>query len=154
MTPMDGIKRIAPTRLLRLPGALVIDVREYAAREYVAPEYVAPEYVAAEYDVREYDVRELAARESDVREHGTRRHGVHVPAPFANVLRVPMSELSDRLRELPDETLYIVCEWGLKSRRVVAYLSELGFDAVDVDGGLAALDALDDEDASAGVSTA
>jgi rhodanese-related sulfurtransferase len=105
MTAMDGMKRIAPTRLLGLPSALVVDVRE---------------------------------------------HGVHVPVPFANVLRVPMSELSDRLIELPDERLYIVCEWGLKSRRIVAYLTELGFDAVDVDGGLVALDG---EDASAGVST-
>jgi rhodanese-related sulfurtransferase len=106
MAPMDGMKRIAPTRLLDLPTALVVDIREYGAR---------------------------------------------VPAPFVNVLRVPMSELADRLIELPDETLYIVCEWGLKSRRVVAYLTELGFDAVDVDGGLVALDG---EDAAAGVSTA
>lgn len=95
MTPTDGRKRIAPIRLLGLPSALVIDVRE---------------------------------------------HGVPGAAPFPNVLRVPMSEISDRLVELPSETLYIVCEWGLKSRRVVAYLSGLGFDAVDVEGGLAALD--------------
>jgi rhodanese-related sulfurtransferase len=79
-----------------------------------------------------------------------REHGVPGVAPFPNVLRVPMSELSDRLIELPSETLYVVCEWGLKSRRVVPYLCGLGFDAVDVDGGLAALDG---EDASAGVPT-
>lgn len=105
MTPTDGSKRIAPTQLLGLPGALVIDVRE---------------------------------------------HGVAGAAPFPNVLRMPMSEISDRLIELPPETLYIVCEWGLKSRRVVAYLTGMGFDAVDVEGGLAALD---DEGAAAGVST-
>lgn len=78
-----------------------------------------------------------------------REHGAPGAAPFANVLRVPMSELSDRLIELPPERLYVVCEWGLKSRRVVAYLTALGFQAVDVEGGLAALDG---EGASTGVS--
>lgn len=77
-----------------------------------------------------------------------REHGALPAAPFRNVLRAPMSELSDRLIELPSETLYIVCEWGSKSRRVASYLVGLGFDAVVVDGGLAAVD---DEGASAGV---
>lgn len=88
----------------------------------------------------------LSALVVDIREHG-----VPGSAPFTNVLRVPMSEVSDRLVELPVGTLYIVCETGLKSPRVVSYLVGLGFDAVDVQGGLAALDG---EDAAAGATTA
>jgi rhodanese-related sulfurtransferase len=78
------------------------------------------------------DVRRIdGALVLDVREYGA--NGV---APFERVLRMPMSEVGDRVPELPRCSLYVLCEDGLKSRRVAAYLWGLGFDAVVVSGGL------------------
>jgi rhodanese-related sulfurtransferase len=48
-----------------------------------------------------------------------------------------MSELPGRLSEVPaDEPLYVVCRSGGRSARVVAYLAQQGYPAVNVDGGM------------------
>ena len=48
-----------------------------------------------------------------------------------------MSELAGRLGELPDDDpLYVVCRSGGRSARVVAYLTQQGYPAVNVDGGM------------------
>lgn len=58
-------------------------------------------------------------------------------APGARHL--PMSELTGRLGELPDDDpLYVVCRSGGRSARVVAYLAAQGHPAVNVDGGMQA----------------
>ena len=58
-------------------------------------------------------------------------------APSATHL--PMSELTARLDELPEEDpLYVVCRSGGRSARVVAYLANQGYPAVNVDGGMQA----------------
>ena len=58
-------------------------------------------------------------------------------APTARHL--PMSELTARLDELPDDDpLYVVCRSGGRSARVVAYLAAQGYPAVNVDGGMQA----------------
>ena len=58
-------------------------------------------------------------------------------APTARHL--PMSELTARLDELPDDDpLYVVCRSGGRSARVVAYLAGQGYPAVNVDGGMQA----------------
>ena len=58
-------------------------------------------------------------------------------APTARHL--PMSELTARLDELPDDDpLYVVCRSGGRSARVVAYLAGQGDPAVNVDGGMQA----------------
>ena len=50
-----------------------------------------------------------------------------------------MSELTGRLDELPDDDpLYVVCRSGGRSARVVAYLAQQGYPAVNVDGGMQA----------------
>ena len=50
---------------------------------------------------------------------------------------LPMSELTARLGELPDDDpLYVVCRSGGRSARVVAYLAGQGYPAVNVDGGM------------------
>jgi rhodanese-related sulfurtransferase len=52
---------------------------------------------------------------------------------------VPMSELPSRLAELPrDRTMFILCAVGGRSAHVTAWLVAQGFDAANVDGGLAA----------------
>ena len=58
-------------------------------------------------------------------------------APTARHL--PMSELVERLGELPDDDpLYVVCRSGNRSARVVAYLAHQGYPAVNVAGGMQA----------------
>src|SRR3954468_22572160 len=56
-------------------------------------------------------------------------------APGARHL--PMSQLTARIAELPDDDpLYVVCRSGARSARVVAYLAGQGYPAVNVDGGM------------------
>jgi len=52
---------------------------------------------------------------------------------------LPMSQLTERIAEIPTEDpLYVVCRSGGRSARVVAYLTQQGFPAVNVDGGMQA----------------
>lgn len=52
---------------------------------------------------------------------------------------VPMSQLSERITELPHETQIIcVCHLGGRSAAVSAALNRAGFDAVNLTGGMAA----------------
>jgi rhodanese-related sulfurtransferase len=56
-------------------------------------------------------------------------------APGAQHL--PMSELTGRIAELPDDDpLYVVCRSGGRSARVVAFLAGQGYPAVNVEGGM------------------
>ena len=48
-----------------------------------------------------------------------------------------MSELAGRMGDIPaDDPLYVVCRSGGRSARVVAYLTQQGFPAVNVAGGM------------------
>lgn len=49
---------------------------------------------------------------------------------------LPMSTLQDHLDELPDGTIYVLCHSGGRSARVVQFLEQQGYDAVNVDGGI------------------
>ncbi|GAA3598288.1 rhodanese-like domain-containing protein [Klugiella xanthotipulae] len=80
-------------------------------------------------------ITDLAARERpvviDVRE-GDEYAGGHIP----DSLNLPMSGILDRLGELPEGVLHIVCASGGRSAQVVAYLRRLDYDAVNVEGGV------------------
>lgn len=69
----------------------------------------------------------------DVREQQEWDAG-HAP----NAQHLPASELMARLDELPDDeqNLFIVCRSGGRSRQVVQWLTQNGFDAIDVTGGM------------------
>lgn len=57
-------------------------------------------------------------------------------APSAVLL--PMSELGNRLDELPAGEFYVICHSGMRSARVTEALQELGHEAVNVSGGMLA----------------
>ena len=52
-------------------------------------------------------------------------------------VHIPMSELVERLDEVPaDQQVLVVCKVGGRSARVVQYLVQSGREAVNLDGGL------------------
>lgn len=79
-------------------------------------------------------VAQLAARTGtpliDVRERDEFAGG-HVPG----AVNIPMSEIGDRLGELPDGAFDVICQLGGRSARVVQALEARGYDATNVDGG-------------------
>ena len=86
--------------------------------------------------VPEVSVAELppGATLLDVRESDEWAAG-HAPG----ATHLPMSELTARTDELPDEDpLYVVCRSGGRSARVAAYLAAQGYPAVNVEGGMQA----------------
>jgi len=74
---------------------------------------------------------ELAA--VDVREPGEWDAG-HI----AGALWIPMGEFADRLSELPQGRLAIVCRSGVRSGVVADWLERSGVDAVNLAGGMQA----------------
>ncbi|HEX2296964.1 MAG TPA: rhodanese-like domain-containing protein [Pseudonocardiaceae bacterium] len=73
----------------------------------------------------------------DVREDDEWTAG-HAPT----AVHVPMGQVSQRMDEItaafPDRQVPVVCRSGSRSARVTAFLSELGLDAVNVEGGMKA----------------
>lgn len=68
----------------------------------------------------------------DVREPVEWHHG-----RIAGALHVPISQLPDRLAELPvDRQLLVVCKVGGRSAQATAFLVQKGFDAVNLAGGM------------------
>ncbi|QLK86292.1 rhodanese-like domain-containing protein [Staphylococcus sp. 17KM0847] len=54
-----------------------------------------------------------------------------------NTKHIPMQEITQHLKSFDaDKTYYIVCAGGVRSARVVDYLTENGIDAVNVEGGM------------------
>jgi rhodanese-related sulfurtransferase len=90
-----------------------------------APELSATEVAAA------LERGELAA--VDVRESGEWDAG-HI----AGALWIPMGEFADRVSELPEGRLAIVCRSGARSGVVADWLVHSGVDAVNLTGGMEA----------------
>ncbi len=86
----------------------------------------------------EITVQELHERDGvtviDVREPFEFEDG-HVPGA-ANVPLQTVPDAVDRLD--PDETLYVICQHGVRSERAAGYLESRGFDVVNVVGGTSA----------------
>jgi rhodanese-related sulfurtransferase len=73
----------------------------------------------------------------DVRENDEWAAG-HAP----RAVHVPMGQVAQRLEELattfPDGPVHVVCRSGGRSSRVTAYLTQAGWHAVNVEGGMRA----------------
>lgn len=69
------------------------------------------------------DVRE----DIELRETGTIKGAVHIP----------MMSVPNKINEIPkDREIYILCRSGRRSYDVSAYLCELGYDVVNLAGGI------------------
>ncbi len=67
----------------------------------------------------------------DVREPVEYQYG-HIDG----AVHVPLNDLPARLGELPDARTLVVCKVGGRSAQAVAYLSQQGYDVVNLDGGM------------------
>ena len=67
----------------------------------------------------------------DVREHAEWQHG-HIDG----ALHIPLSLLPTRVGELPQGQTLVVCKIGGRSAQAVAWLQQLGYDAVNLAGGM------------------
>lgn len=69
------------------------------------------------------DVRE----DYELEETGTIKGAIHIP----------MNEVPNRLNEIIKEReIYILCRSGVRSYNVAKYLNELGYEAINLDGGI------------------
>lgn len=89
-------------------------------------------------DIAQIDVEELAAQgEScpliDVRETDEYLTG-HVPG----ALSFPMSEIADRVDDLPPGPLNVICQAGGRSQKVCEFLAGQGLGVTNVAGGTGA----------------
>ena len=67
----------------------------------------------------------------DVREQVEFDHG-HIDG----AVHVPLGELADRVGDVPDGQVLVVCKVGGRSARAVGWLVQQGRDAVNLDGGM------------------
>lgn len=57
------------------------------------------------------------------------------------VINIPVQDLEERIEELDtlkNETIYVICRAGIRSRNAAMILKSHGFDAVNVKGGMIA----------------
>ncbi|WP_121257529.1 rhodanese-like domain-containing protein [Nocardioides ferulae] len=57
-------------------------------------------------------------------------------AHIDGAVHIPLMELPQRLAEVPDGQVLVVCKIGGRSAQAVAYLNQQGLDAVNLDGGM------------------
>jgi rhodanese-related sulfurtransferase len=69
----------------------------------------------------------------DVREDGEWRAG-HAP----DAVHIPMSAITERVSEIPEGCVYVICRSGHRSAQVAAWLVAQGHEAVNVAGGMQA----------------
>ncbi len=69
-----------------------------------------------------------------------REEGEHERTRVPGVPLIPMSTLADRVHELPDGPLVLLCRSGARSARVAEYLTSLGTygEVANLDGGIIA----------------
>lgn len=95
---------------------------------------VSVEAVPAEFDQPPGQTEAAAAVLLDVREDDEWQLG-HAPG----AVHIPLSDIPARYGELdPDADLYVICRQGGRSMEAVKYLVNIGYEAVNVAGGMVA----------------
>jgi rhodanese-related sulfurtransferase len=66
---------------------------------------------------------------------------VREPAELAEVRTevaqpLPMSTITEHLADLPEGPVYVMCKVGGRSAKVVEFLTQQGYDAINVTGGI------------------
>ncbi|QYJ03468.1 rhodanese-like domain-containing protein [Nocardioides panacisoli] len=51
-------------------------------------------------------------------------------------IHIPLSQLTERVQEVPEGQSLVVCKVGGRSAQAVAYLGQLGHDVVNLEGGM------------------
>ena len=60
----------------------------------------------------------------------------HAPAHVPGSLNIPLNELPSRLADLPNGTIYLLCGSGKRSSQAERILTDHGYTAVNVAGGI------------------
>jgi len=87
-------------------------------------------------DVPEITIDELEARQAggspvlDVREPDEYENG-HVPG----AIHIPLGDVPDRLGDIPEGDLLVICQMGGRSRKAAEFLIAQGHSATNVAGG-------------------
>jgi rhodanese-related sulfurtransferase len=85
-------------------------------------------------DVPEITIDDLAEA-SEVPVLDVRTPEEYESGHVAGAVLIPMSELVDRVDEVPTGTLHVICATGARSRRAAEFLRVRGVDAKNVAGG-------------------
>jgi rhodanese-related sulfurtransferase len=59
-------------------------------------------------------------------------------AHVEGAVHVPLGQLPERVAELPDERVVVVCRSGARSGRATVWLNRNGYEAVNLEGGMQA----------------
>lgn len=82
-------------------------------------------------------VAELANNRGDYHVLDVRESEEHGLACLAGTINIPLGELAGRSSELPtDRPVAILCHHGIRSAHAAAYLSSIGYDTVNIEGGI------------------
>jgi rhodanese-related sulfurtransferase len=93
----------------------------------------------AAMDIAEIDIAELARRrEQGVPVLDVRQSEEYEEAHVPGVVLIPLDQLPDRLPEVPDGELYVICRMGGRSAKAVEFLAAQGIEATNVAGGTTA----------------
>lgn len=88
--------------------------------------------------IEEISVTDLAALGPGIRLVDVREEWEFDEARVAYAANIPMGTVPDRLDDLGDGPLYVMCRSGGRSYRVCEYLDGHGLDVVNVSGGMLA----------------
>lgn len=59
-----------------------------------------------------------------------------VAGHIEGALHIPLSQLPERIQDVPEGQTLVVCKVGGRSAQATAYLAQLGHDVVNLDGGM------------------
>jgi NADPH-dependent 2,4-dienoyl-CoA reductase/sulfur reductase-like enzyme/rhodanese-related sulfurtransferase len=100
----------------------------------LAPRPVHP--IRKREDMHNINPADLAALGSEVTILDVRESDEHSEMRVSGTIHIPLSDLPERLEELPAGRLYVMCAAGGRSARAVEWLEKQGRDAVNVVGGI------------------